>query len=165
MQLDFVGKILQPFVHCPPGNGSCDQDSYGDQPQIIPGQQPYHADDRSAQIEASIWRDTEGLVPSFQNKLEGRQLNKAEMEFSIDTFRVERFMAKWIRLDYSDAGMSAGTYAGAKLFLCRPAKGLQGRQNFVCLFLFSSNSFFIIVRYCSIFFFFTFQTTFYEAQH
>jgi uncharacterized protein YecT (DUF1311 family) len=68
------------------------------------------------QLQKEIKDDVEKLVLQFKKVLEMRKLNRVQTEFEIDTFRVERFMAKWTDLDYTDAGMSDGAYAGAKLY-------------------------------------------------
>lgn len=68
------------------------------------------------EVQKIFFAEVETLVPSFQKALTAKHLNKVQEEFALDTFRVERFMAKWVKLDYSDAGMSGGTYAGAKLY-------------------------------------------------
>jgi uncharacterized protein YecT (DUF1311 family) len=68
------------------------------------------------QLQKKIKADVEKLIPQFKKKLETEKLNQVQTEFEIDTFRVERFMDKWIELDYTDAGMSDGTYTGAKLY-------------------------------------------------
>lgn len=56
--------------------------------------------------------EKEGLI--FKQKLEQQKTNKAQIEFSVDTFKAERLMSKWIALDYSDPGMREATYAGAR---------------------------------------------------
>ena len=68
------------------------------------------------QLQKKIKDDVEKLIPKFRKKLEAEKLNEVQIEFEIDTFRVERFMDKWMDINYSDAGMSDGTYAGAKLY-------------------------------------------------
>jgi uncharacterized protein YecT (DUF1311 family) len=66
------------------------------------------------QIEKKIRDEVEKQVPSFQRTLQKEKLNQIQMEFAIDTFRIERFTEKWIELDFTDVGMSNGAYAGAK---------------------------------------------------
>lgn len=68
------------------------------------------------QIQNKIKSEIEKLIPEFKKKLEAEKLNHVQIEFAIDTFRVEIFMDKWIEVDYTDAGMSDGAYAGAKLY-------------------------------------------------
>jgi hypothetical protein len=68
------------------------------------------------QLQKKIRDDVEKLIPQFQKTLEKERLNQVQIEFEIDTFRVERFMEKWIDLDYPNAGMNNGTYSGAKLY-------------------------------------------------
>jgi uncharacterized protein YecT (DUF1311 family) len=65
-------------------------------------------------LEIKIKNEVEKQVPSFLKTLQKEKLNRVQIEFEVDTFRIERFMGKWIDLDYSDAGMSNGAYAGAK---------------------------------------------------
>jgi uncharacterized protein YecT (DUF1311 family) len=66
------------------------------------------------QLEIKIRNTVEKQVPSFERTIEKEKLNRVQTEFEVDTFRIERFMGKWIELDYSDAGMSNSAYAGAK---------------------------------------------------
>jgi uncharacterized protein YecT (DUF1311 family) len=68
------------------------------------------------QLQKRIRDEVEKQIPQFKKTLEKEKLNQVQTEFEIDTFKVERFMEKWIDLDYTDAGMSDGTYAGAKLY-------------------------------------------------
>jgi hypothetical protein len=53
-------------------------------------------------------------VPLFEKKLLNQKLNKVQIEFAIDTFRIERFMEKLGRLNLTDAEMSDADYAEAK---------------------------------------------------
>jgi uncharacterized protein YecT (DUF1311 family) len=68
------------------------------------------------ELETKIWNDIERLMPEFKKKLGEQHLNQVQMEFTIDTFKVEKFMEKCIKLNYTDAGMSEGTYAGAHFY-------------------------------------------------
>jgi len=68
------------------------------------------------ELQKKIKADIEKQIPQFKKQLEKDKLNQVQSEFEIDTFRIERFMGKWIDLDFTDAGMSDGTYAGAKLY-------------------------------------------------
>ena len=68
------------------------------------------------QLQKRIKEDIETLIPQFKKTLEKEKLNQVQIEFEVDTFKVERFMDKWIDFDYTDVGMSDGAYAGAKLY-------------------------------------------------
>lgn len=70
----------------------------------------------TAAIQTKIKQDIEKQIPTLRLKLEARKANATEIDFTLDTFRVERFMTKWIDLDYSDPGMRSGIYATANLY-------------------------------------------------
>ena len=67
-------------------------------------------------IQKKIKQDIEKEIPKLRNNLEANKTNAIQIEFSLDTFRVERFMTKWIELDYSDPGMREATYATANQY-------------------------------------------------
>jgi uncharacterized protein YecT (DUF1311 family) len=66
------------------------------------------------QTEKKIRDEVEKQIPSFQRTLQKEKLNQVQMEFAIDTFRIERFMEKLGRLNLTDAEMSDADYAEAK---------------------------------------------------
>jgi uncharacterized protein YecT (DUF1311 family) len=68
------------------------------------------------EIQRKIRGEIEKEIPRFKQKLEVAKENPVRIEFAIDTFRLERFMDKWIDLDYGDFGMRDACYAGAKLY-------------------------------------------------
>jgi uncharacterized protein YecT (DUF1311 family) len=67
-------------------------------------------------LEKKIHQDIEKQIPALKKKLETANANPAMIEFSIDTFKVERFMYESLKLDYSDLGMRTITYKTAKLY-------------------------------------------------
>ena len=67
-------------------------------------------------IQNKIKQDIEKEIPKLRISLETKKTKAIQIEFSLDTFRAERFMTKWIDLDYSDPGMGEGTYATANLY-------------------------------------------------
>jgi len=67
-------------------------------------------------VQNKIKQDIEKDIPKLRLKLEGHKTNPTQIEFTIDTFRVERFMTKWIDLGYSDPGMRDAIYATANLY-------------------------------------------------
>ncbi len=79
-------------------------------------QTPKDPVEMTPQLQAKIKNNIELLVPPFKRNLEKYKMNSTEIEFAVDTFCVEKFMEKWIEVDYTDAGMSEGAYAGARLY-------------------------------------------------
>lgn len=51
-------------------------------------------------------KDIEKQVPSVRQKLKNDQLSDDEIEFTLDTFRIERLAAMCMDIDYSTAGMN-----------------------------------------------------------
>lgn len=58
------------------------------------------------QVLQKIKADVEKQVLVFKQKLASQNLTKDEIEFSVDTFRIEQIASKRIDLDYSTAGMN-----------------------------------------------------------
>ena len=50
--------------------------------------------------------DVEKQVPKFKEKLTNEKLTKTQIEFSVDTFKIERLAAKRMDVDYSTSGMN-----------------------------------------------------------
>jgi uncharacterized protein YecT (DUF1311 family) len=50
--------------------------------------------------------DVEKQVPSFRQKLSKQELTADQIEFSLDTFRIERLVSKRMEIDYSTVGMN-----------------------------------------------------------
>ena len=50
--------------------------------------------------------DVEKQVPKFKEKLTNEKLTKTQIEFSVDTFKIERLVAKRMDVDYSTSGMN-----------------------------------------------------------
>jgi len=55
-------------------------------------------------------------VPKLKLQLEKEKYNSIQIEFTLDTFRVEQFMNSWIDLDYGDFGMRDAAYAAARIY-------------------------------------------------
>ncbi|KYP13542.1 lysozyme inhibitor LprI family protein [Flavihumibacter sp. CACIAM 22H1] len=55
-------------------------------------------------------------LPIRKQKLQSKGNNMVFIEFSVDTFKVERLIAKWIELDYSDIGMRSAISEATKLY-------------------------------------------------
>jgi len=66
------------------------------------------------EIEAKFKLDVEKEVPAFKEKIRKAKYSPIVSEFAVDTFRIERLTDKWIKIDYTDAGMSRATYNQAK---------------------------------------------------
>lgn len=58
--------------------------------------------------------EKEAVIKKAQ--LQKDKVSDADVEFTLDTFRVERFMKKYLELDYSDAGMNQAGYETAKQY-------------------------------------------------
>ena len=67
-------------------------------------------------LQKNIMLDIDKEIPKLKQLLEKAKENAVHIEFTIDTFRAERFMAKWVALDYGDFGMRDAGYATAKLY-------------------------------------------------
>jgi uncharacterized protein YecT (DUF1311 family) len=52
----------------------------------------------------------------FKVKLVKEKEKSIHIEFSLDTFRVEQLMSKWIELDYTDFALKESAYEGARLY-------------------------------------------------
>lgn len=68
------------------------------------------------QIQAKLKAEVEQEIPKFKANLLKKEIDPESLEFDIDTFRINRFVAKWINLNDSDASMSEATYAQVKLY-------------------------------------------------
>lgn len=68
------------------------------------------------ELQKKLKLEVEQEVPQLKQQLQKRKQNSVHIEFTVDTFRIERFMSKWLDLDYSDFGMSEAAYAGADLY-------------------------------------------------
>jgi uncharacterized protein YecT (DUF1311 family) len=63
---------------------------------------------------AKLKLDVEKEIPAFKESNKKWKRGPIGSEFSVDTFRIERLTDKWIKIDYTDAGMSQATYNQAK---------------------------------------------------
>ncbi len=60
--------------------------------------------------------EIEKEVPKKKQQLEKDKVNAAQIEFILDTFRVERFMEEYIKVNFSDYSMRDAGYETAKLY-------------------------------------------------
>ena len=67
-------------------------------------------------LQKKIMLDIDKEVLKLKQRLSKGGDNSVHVEFIVDTFRVERFMAKWVELDFGDFGMRDAGYATAKLY-------------------------------------------------
>ncbi len=79
-------------------------------------QSPAMPVDVTTEMQQHIKKDIEKEIPQLMKRLEKEKANALRTEFTIDTFRVERFMAKWVDLDYRDFGMRDAAYETARLY-------------------------------------------------
>src|SRR5262245_54006910 len=68
------------------------------------------------EIQKKIRQDIEKEVPQLKQKLEKAKENPVQIEFTLDSCRVERIMEKWHDLDYRDFGMRDADYVGARIY-------------------------------------------------
>ncbi len=52
------------------------------------------------QMEKKIRDEVEKQIPSFHRMLQKEKLNQVQMEFAIDTFRIERFIGKIGKVEF-----------------------------------------------------------------
>jgi uncharacterized protein YecT (DUF1311 family) len=62
------------------------------------------------EIEKKIRKEVEKAALDFQRKLKEANDPQLDIEFSVDTFRIERYQEKYMAYDYSTSGMVTVTY-------------------------------------------------------
>lgn len=62
------------------------------------------------QILAKIKAEIEKQVPAFKQQISKNELSKDEIEFALDTFRIEQLVSKRMNIDYSTTGMNTTVY-------------------------------------------------------
>lgn len=67
-------------------------------------------------LQNKILLGIEKEIPNKKILLEKGKSNAAYIEFELDTFRVERYMEEYIKLDFSGIGMREATFQGAKMY-------------------------------------------------
>jgi len=68
------------------------------------------------EMQEKIKRDINKDAVKFKQNLDKSGYSSAYKEFALDTFKIERFMSKWIDLDYRDFGMRDASYEGARFY-------------------------------------------------
>lgn len=58
------------------------------------------------EVMQSIKRNTESLIPSLLSELSRQDLSKDQIEFSLDTFRIEKIASGQMEIDYSTIGIN-----------------------------------------------------------
>jgi hypothetical protein len=58
------------------------------------------------QVLQKLKADVEKQIPSFRQKLSKQELTADQIEFSLDTFRIEQLVSKRMDIDYSTVGMN-----------------------------------------------------------
>jgi len=64
-------------------------------------------------LQKNIMLEIDKEIPNLKQLLEKAKENAVHVEFTVDTFRIEYFMEKWIALDNGDFGMRDAGYAAA----------------------------------------------------
>ena len=67
-------------------------------------------------IQRKIIQNIEKEIPKLKHELETEKTSSQEIEFTLDTFRVERFIQEYIKLDFGDFGMRDASYKAAHLY-------------------------------------------------
>jgi len=80
---------------------------------IIIGQNPTEV---TPELKKKISQDIDKEMIVEKARLEKDKVSGINLEFTIDTIRVEKFMEKYIAMDYSDFGMRQAGYETAKLY-------------------------------------------------
>lgn len=70
----------------------------------------------TVEIQKKIRQDINKEIPKFKESLNRGGYNDVYKEFAVDTFKIERFMSKWMEIDYSDFGMRDAIYEGARMY-------------------------------------------------
>jgi Uncharacterized protein conserved in bacteria len=68
------------------------------------------------QVEKQFKQKVEREVPAFKKQLELNKENEVQIEFSVDTFRIEHFIRLWEESVITDSDEAQASYAGAWLY-------------------------------------------------
>ena len=78
-------------------------------------QDPGGPDEVTAAMEKKFYREIEAESGKLKQEMKKNQYSDLDIEFTIDTFKVEAFMNKYMAVDYSTVGMrAAGSEATQK---------------------------------------------------
>ena len=72
--------------------------------------------DVTAKVQVKLKQEVENEIPAYKMKLEKYKEYATTIAFSVDTFRVERFMQKWMDLNNSDFSMKEATLAAVRMY-------------------------------------------------
>jgi uncharacterized protein YecT (DUF1311 family) len=67
-------------------------------------------------IQKSIRADIDKAVLKLQTKLKNAQESNLQIEFTIDTFRIEEYYGQYLKYDYTTAGMTTAGYEAANAY-------------------------------------------------
>lgn len=70
----------------------------------------------TTEVQKKIKLEIESQIPKLKQRLLKEKVNEVQSEFTIDTFRIESYLTKYIDLNLTDVGMSDASYAGAKQY-------------------------------------------------
>ncbi len=68
------------------------------------------------QVLQKLKADVEKQIPEFKKQLSTRELSADQMEFAVDTFRIEQLVVKRMDIDYSTQGMNKTVQEMAKSY-------------------------------------------------
>jgi uncharacterized protein YecT (DUF1311 family) len=69
----------------------------------------------TGKVQLQLKQEVEKEILTFKKHLVNKE-DTASIAFMVDTFRVERFEAKWLKLNYSDYSMRMATNTAAKMY-------------------------------------------------
>ncbi len=72
--------------------------------------------DVTTKVQVKLKQEVENEIPAYKMRLEKYKEDTNTIAFSVDTFRVERFMQKWMVLNNSDFSMKEATLAAARMY-------------------------------------------------
>jgi uncharacterized protein YecT (DUF1311 family) len=72
--------------------------------------------DVTEKVQLKLKQEVENEIPAFKKRLEKYNEDTATINFMVDTFRVERFESKWLKLNFSDYSMKQATITAAKMY-------------------------------------------------
>jgi hypothetical protein len=68
------------------------------------------------ELEKKIKQEVEKEIPKLEQQLKATKVNIVQIEFTLDTFRIELLFQKKLALNFADFSMRDATYQTAKLY-------------------------------------------------
>ncbi|WP_301928965.1 lysozyme inhibitor LprI family protein [Ferruginibacter sp.] len=70
----------------------------------------------TAELEKKIKQEVEKEIPKLEQRLKASKFNIVQIEFTLDTFRIELLFEKHLASNFADFSMADATYETAKLY-------------------------------------------------